>query len=229
MNQLYYPGADTSYSIDKNGISQIHLKENQTGFVTIRFFNLNSYVKIFIQQGDRLTIEIDTSNHQDMFDFKGSNEEGQLLLTRQDLPYAGQVEGKYKQDTTAFLLENHTLLDKANFLAPYKILFAAGKIDKTFYAFTVTNLNYYFSSVATQIITNKYWRSTLAIPSLPKRNDFPIEYSTLWKKLYEEYPPNEKKALETPAYSDGFFTYAGNYIEWYLSYEQEKSGRGGWR
>jgi thiol-disulfide isomerase/thioredoxin len=198
----------------------ISLNENQTGFVSIDI--LNSTIKLFVQKGDAIRIYIDEDNEETPVNIEGNNKAGQFLLTKMDLPYPGSLIMRYKNDTTAALLQKHIENDKEVRLNVFKLLYEEKKIDKFFYDFITLTLDYYHASLISEVIASKY-----ATTTLPKDNpfytpDFSLDFGLLWEKVYKQYVVNNPTALQTFGYSDKFNTYAADYLGGYLSWQKNK-------
>ncbi|MCC6287194.1 MAG: TlpA family protein disulfide reductase [Chitinophagaceae bacterium] len=200
----------------------IALNENQTGFVSIDVFNRE--IKLFIQKGDALRITIDEDYAENPVIIEGNNREGQLQLTKAELLYPGSLIMRYKNDTTAALLQKHVEEDKQVRLNVFKLLFEQRKIDKAFYDFVILTLDYYHASLISEVIAGKYAATTLEKDNPFYKPVFPADFGMLWEKIYKQYAVNNPLALQTFGYSDKFNTYAGDYISGYLGWQKNKQG-----
>ncbi|MBN8787155.1 MAG: TlpA family protein disulfide reductase [Terrimonas sp.] len=200
----------------------IALHENQTGFVNISVFNRE--IKLFVQKGNALRVTIDEENEENPIIIEGNNREGQLQLTKAELLYPGSLIMRYKNDTTAALLQKHVEEDKQVRLNVFKLLYEQKKIDKAFYDFIVLTLDYYHASLISEVIAGKYAATLLEKDNPFYKPVFPADFGTLWEKVYKQYPVNNPPALRTFGYSDKFNTYAGDYISGYLGWQKNKQG-----
>ena len=200
----------------------ISLDNTQTGYVHLDVFN--RAIRLFVQSGNKLSVTIDEENEAQPLIITGDNREGQLLLSSNELVYAGNQITRYKTDTTAALLTQHVEEDKKVRQSVFKTLFDEKKIDKAFYDFAILTLDYYHAALISEVVFSKYAVTTLA-PNHPQYKPvFAPEWGALWERIYKQYPVNDPAALRTFGYNDGFNTYAGNYIMGYLSWIQSKQG-----
>ncbi|MFT3947726.1 MAG: TlpA disulfide reductase family protein [Agriterribacter sp.] len=222
VNHTIFWGAVRTDTIRGKKPFVISLNENQTGFVSIDIFNRE--IKLFVQKGDALRIAIDEDNAENPVIIEGNNREGQLQLTKAELLYPGSLIMRYKNDTTAALLQKHVEEDKQVRLNVFKLLFEQRKIDKAFYDFIVVTLDYYHASLISEVIAGKYAATTLEKDNPFYKLVFPAGFGVLWEKIYKQYPVNNPLALQTFGYSDKFNTYAGDYISGYLGWQKYKQG-----
>lgn len=202
----------------------ISLNDNQTGFVNIDVFNRD--VKLFVQKGDAIRITIDEDNEEMPLKIEGNNGEGQLQLTKAELLYPGSLIMRYKNDTTAAMLQKHVEDDKNVRLNVFKLLYDQRKIDKPFFDFITLTLNYYHASLISEVIAGKYAANTLPKDNPFYKPDFPADFGALWEKIYKQYPVTDARALQTFGYSDKFNTYAGDYLSGYLTWQLNRQGGG---
>lgn len=202
----------------------ISLSESQTGYVNIDVFNRP--IRLFVQNGNRISVSIDEENEEQPLIIEGNNKEGQLLLSNNELVYVGNQISRYKKDTTATLLAKHVEEDKKVRQNVYKALFDARKIDKPFYDFAMLTMDYYHAALISEIVFSKYAVTTLAANHPQYNPHFAAEWGALWENIYKQYPVNNPAALQSFGYNDGFNTYAGNYIIGYLGWLQTKQGSG---
>lgn len=200
----------------------ISLNENQTGFVNIDV--LNRDIKLFVQKGDAIRVTIDDDNEENPLTIEGNNKEGQLQLTKADLLYPGSLIMRYKNDTTATMLEKHIEDDKNIRLNIFKLLYDQRKIDKAFFDFITLTLDYYHASLISEVIASKYAATTLPKDNPFYKPDFQSDFGVLWERVYKQYPVNNSRALQTFGYSDKFNTYAGDYLSGYLTWQINKQG-----
>lgn len=213
-------GAAKVDTIRKNKVHIIPLNETQTGFVNINIFNRE--VKLFVQKGNTVRVTIDEDNEEKPLIIEGSNKEGQMLLTSSEFLYAGSLIMRYKNDTTAVMLEKHVEEDKALRLNVFKVLRSENKIDKAFFDFVQLTMDYYHAALISEVITGRY-----ATTTLPKDNPFykpvfPNDLGALWERVYQRYSVNNPVAIQSFGYSDKFNTYCGDYLNGYLSWQKEK-------
>lgn len=200
----------------------ISLNETQTGFVNIDV--LNREIKLFVQKGDAIRVTIDEDNEATPFTIEGNNKEGQLQLTKAELLYPGSLIMRYKNDTTATMLEKHVEDDKNVRLNVFKLLFDQRKVDKAFFDFITLTLDYYHASLISEVIASKYAATTLPKDNPFYKPDFAADFGILWERVYKQYLVNNPKALQTFGYADKFNTYAGDYLSGYLSWQRNKTG-----
>ena len=198
----------------------ISLNENQTGFVHIDVFNRE--IKLFVQKGDAIRVIIDEENEENPIIIEGNNKEGQMQLTKAELLYPGSLIMRYKNDTTATMLQKHVENDKQVRMNVFKLLYEQRKIDKAFFDFVTLTLDYYHATLISEVITNKYAATTLPGDNPFYKPDFPADFGMLWEHIYKQYPVNNPQALQTFGYSDKFNTYAGDYINGYLPWQLHK-------
>lgn len=215
-------GASRVDTIRKNKVHIISLNESQTGFVNINVFNRE--VKLFVQKGNTIRVTIDEDNEEKPLVIEGNNKEGQMLLTTSELLYAGSLIMRYKNDSTATLLEKHIEEDKALRLNVFKILRDGNKIDKPFYDFIQLNMDYYHAALLSEVISSRYASTTLPKDNPFYKTVFPNDLGALWEKTYQRYSVNNPLALQTFGYSDKFNTYCGDYLNGYLSWQKGKYG-----
>ncbi|MBX2920556.1 MAG: TlpA family protein disulfide reductase [Chitinophagaceae bacterium] len=222
VNHTVFWADSRTDTIKKNKLHVIGLSEKQTGYVSIDV--LGRPVRLFVQKGNTIQVTIDEENTEKPVLIEGDNHAGQALLTSAELPYAGNMIVRYKNDTTAALLLNHVEQDKKIRQQVYTLLYEQRKIDKPFYDFILLTLDYYHASLISEVIYSKY-----NLTQLPKEHPqykpvFPADFAVLWEKTYKQYPVNNPAAMQSPGYNDGFNTYAGNYISGYVGWLKNKYG-----
>ncbi|MFT3746680.1 MAG: TlpA disulfide reductase family protein [Agriterribacter sp.] len=220
VNHTIFWGAMRTDTIRGKKPFVISLNETQTGFVSINVFNRE--IKLFVQKGDAFRVNIDEDNEVSPIIIEGNNKDGQLQLTKAELLYPGSLIMRYKNDTTATLLQKHVEEDKQVRLNVFKLLYEQKKIDKAFYDFIMLTLDYYHASLISEVIAGKYAATMLEKDNPFYKPVFPADLGLLWEKIYKQYPVNNPLALRTFGYSDKFNTYAGDYISGYLSWQKNK-------
>lgn len=205
----------------RNGNYQLQLSDTQTGFVDIRVLDL--IVRLFVQRGDNLKLVIDKTNTEKPVQIEGNNGAGQEMFSMMDLPYPGNLVLRYKNDSTANLLEKHIEADKKVRLQVFRVLYSQRKIDKAFMDFIQLSLDYYHASVMSEVISGKYALTGLSGDHPQYKPTFPADFAGLWEKLYRQYPVGNESALRSFGYSTGFNLYAANYVDGYLHWIRNRS------
>jgi thiol-disulfide isomerase/thioredoxin len=200
----------------------IKLNDDQTGFVNI--IVVEREIKLFVQKGNNIRINIDEDNEEQPVTISGPNKDGQMLLTSGQLLYPGSLLPRYKRDTIATMLEKHVGDDKAVRVNIFKKLFDEHKIDKPFFDFIKLTLDYYHASIITEVIASKYEASALPKDNPFYKAPFSPDFGALWEATYRQYPVNNPAAICSFGYSDRFNTYAGDYLNSYLSWQKQKYG-----
>lgn len=224
VNNVVFWGASRIDTIRAKKTHIIQLSDKQTGFVNMEVFGRT--VKLFVQKGDHIRIYIDEEDEKEPFRIEGNNQAGQLALSKNDLPYVGNLISRYKNDSTAVLLSKHVETDKQLRVDLFKLLYDQKKIDQAFYNFALLTLNYFHASLVSEIIYSKFNLTLLPKEHPQHSNSFPSDLGSLWEQTYKKYPVNNVTALQTFGYSDGFNTYAGNYINGYVSWLKARYGTG---
>ncbi len=225
VNNTLFWGALKREEIPASGVCKISLNKDQTGYININVPDYQIGIHLFVQKGDKIKVEVDTANKQEPVQVTGNFAEGQNLFSRLSFEYVTYVYSEYNKDTVAFMLKNHIATDKNKDLEGFEFLYKDKKINKTFFEFVKLHLDYYYASLLTGVICNRYNSFFLPKNHPLYKPDFPEEFRSLWEKTYEEYPLDNLKALQTPGFNDGFGTYINNYISWYLTYLEIKKGR----
>lgn len=222
VNHTVFWGASRVDTLQKNKPHVIGLSDSQTGFVSIDVFG--RIIRLFVQKNNHIRVSVDEENTEHPVAIEGDNSAGQQLLTSSELPYAGNMIVRYKNDTTASLLLNHVEQDKKVRQQVYELLYEQKKIDKPFYDFIMLTMDYYHASLISEVIYNKYNFTQLPKEHPQYKPVFPADFAALWEKTYKQYPVNNPAGLQTPGYNDGFNTYAGNYISGYIGWLKNKYG-----
>lgn len=224
VNHTVFWGASRIDTLKAKKAHVISLNESQTGFVQMEV--LGRIIRLFVQKGDHLKVNINEEDETQPLKIDGNNSAGQFTLSNNDLLYVGNLISRYKSDTTAALLSKHVEADKKLRSDVFKILFDQKKIDQAFYSFVTLTLDYYHATLLSEIIYSKF-----NLTQLPKEHPqytgfFPPDFGALWEQVYKQYPVNNVAALQSFGYSDGFNTYAGNYLNGYVSWLKTRYGTG---
>lgn len=201
---------------------KIYLNEDQTGFVNI--IVVEREIKLFVQKGNTIRITIDEESEEQPLIIDGPNKDGQMLLTSGQLLYPGSLLPRYKRDSTAAMLEKHVQDDKTVRLNIFKNLFDERKIDKPFFDFIKITLDYYHASIITEVIAAKFETSVLPKDNPFYKAGFPADFGALWEATYRQYPVNNPLAIRSFGFSDRFNTYAGDYLNSFLTWQRQKYG-----
>lgn len=204
-------------AIRKDGEAQLQLSSDQTGFVSIFFFNRSA--RMFVQKGDRIFIEIDTAG-KEVVRFSGTNAAGNALINASDLHTdIEDLKRLFRKDTVNAFLKTHITEHKAQRLAKFEQLYTENKIDKGFLEFTRCAFDYRYAAVEAGIMGERFWRSETE-KSNPYNKPFADMYGTYWMDIFKRYPLNNPMALRVPAYE----TYINIYAELYDQYLKRNSG-----
>lgn len=201
---------------------KIFIDDDQTGFVDILV--VEREIKLFVQKGNTIRVTIDEENEEQPLSIDGPNKDGQTLLTSGQLLYPGSLLPRYKRDSTAAMLQKHVADDKAVRLNIFQNLFNERKIDKPFFDFIKITLDYYHASIITEVIGARYETSVLPKENPFHKAGFPADFGALWEATYRQYPVNNPLAIRSFGFSDRFNTYAGDYLNSYLSWQRQKYG-----
>jgi thiol-disulfide isomerase/thioredoxin len=211
--------------IAANGLRKILINKSQTGNVNIMVFDKRTCnINLFVQEGDQLIVDVDTSNHENPVVISGKNPEGQRLFNSMPFDYARYVASNYKNDTTALLLRNHVADQKKEVLKRFEKLYEDKKINHEFIDFVKVHLDYYYATITSFVIKERYYYCLLAKDNPRYKRDFPMDFQVLWAETYKIYPLNNLSALQTQGYNDGFITYANTYVYYYLTFKKLEKG-----
>ena len=212
VNNTHFWDNKRKLSIKKDGTVLLTVPPSETGRISFEYEGRNSY--IFLQKGDKVFIEIDTTA-QPSFNITGSNAAGQMLLSAKSQPQStSQIDEFLNKDSTVLQLKTHIAKEKEEKINAFKELFLQKKINAAFLFYATKRLEYvYQTAVAERVYSrwsgrSKYYRAE------------PEEYNAYYQTLYPDSLVNNKKGPQVFSY----ITYADSYLRHYLYFERHIRG-----
>lgn len=214
VNNSIFHGSYKQVNITSDTTLHFLINESETGLVSINPGGaLDHFVRLYVQKGDSIIVDIDPLNAVKI-KISGNNALGQQLLNRFLFKGPSRVKD-YRLDTTAVQLEQHVIKDKDSCISLFKRLRSQNLIDESFLRFIVNKFEYYYASVIAQIIADRNYKYLVPKTDISyQAGTVPQSFQILWSKIYNKYPPNDIRAIQTldDVYSEYFRTYTHSYI-----------------
>lgn len=212
VNNTCFWGNERKLPIKKDGTILLTVAPSETGLLSFKYEGRDSY--IFLQKGNKVFIEIDTTV-QPVFNITGSNAAGQMLFSAKSQPQTSrQIEELLNKDSTVLQLSTHIAKEKKDKINAFKELFLQGKIDAKFLFYAATRLEYLYQAAITEKVyyrwdgRSKYYRAE------------PEEYKAYYQTLFPDSLINNKKGPLIYSY----LIYADNYIRQYQYFKRAING-----
>ena len=199
--------------LGKNGELVIPVSKSQTGYIMI--FGFQKALRLFVQPGDHLEVDIDSSSTS-VPNITGHNSEGQALLSKNKFPASYySIESVFWKDSTPALLAAHIEMEKAKNMQPFRELFANHAIDSAFMHFITQHFDYLYATVAVKRISNRFYSMINYTKGSPEpRKDFTQVFRDYWNDILNRYPVNRSDGYRVQT----FEYYVDDYINAYLSF-----------
>jgi len=199
-------------SIKKDGTVLLTIHPSETGGLYFEYEGRNAY--IFLQKGDKVFIEIDTTA-QPSFTITGSNAAGQMLLSAKSQPRTTiQIDELLNKDSTVLQLSTHIAKEKEEKINAFKELFQQKKINAAFLFYATTRLEYIYQAALASRVYYRWRNRTKYYRAAPE------EYKAYYQTLYPDSLVNNKKGPQVFSY----ITYADSYLQEYLYFKRHISG-----
>lgn len=212
VNKNYFVGNKRELIISNEGTCSINLSESETGFIKMNYEGKNG--RIFLQKGDRLIIDADTSVRP-VFSFEGNNAAGQALFSSTGQPtYSSDILSLVRNDSAITILDAHLADEKAKKIQAFKELYEAKKIDSTFMASMLMQLEYLYTGAAAVLMLDRISSEKNYYKQSP---DAHIAY---WESLFTKLPLDKKNGGQVP----GYILLVNNYLDGYLPFKRKRSG-----
>ncbi|MCO4294683.1 redoxin family protein [Solitalea sp. MAHUQ-68] len=216
VNQSAFDGNQKQVNLTSSGYLKIELNENETGPLTIEV--LGKKALFYTQKGDKIKLSIDTANKTMPFKFNGNNAAGQQFLTERFLPKGRYFSVPMYEGYYAYILDSNAVdmekKIKEKHLADLQTsqkLYTEKKIDSVFYSYLKTSSDYLYAGITAEAIRNHLRK----FRELKDRNlhsgKLPSDFEELWKRTYQQYPPQSLLATQTIWINDYYFTYLNSY------------------
>lgn len=178
-------------------------------------------VLLFVRPGDRIAVDIDPTDTISRLRFGGNNAAGQLKLNEKTGYYGFEANDYLKKDTVTGYALQKVRADLDADTRSLMTLYEFRKIDKSFLDYAILNSRYRHAAIMAAIVKSKYDATTYPKKSPDYRPVFKQSDADEWKKIYEEVPVNNIRAMSTFTYAEYLADYVQNYVN---RYEAEKKG-----
>jgi thiol-disulfide isomerase/thioredoxin len=212
VNHTHFWDNKRMLSIKKDGTVLLTVSPSETGGLSFAYEGRNSY--IFLQKGDKVLIEIDTTAPSP-FNITGSNAAGQMLLSAKSQPqYTSQIDELLNKDSTVLQLSTHIAKEKEEKINAFKELFEKKQINAAFLYYATTRLEYLYQAAVAERVFSRWSGRTRYYRAAPE------EYKAYYQTLYPDSLINNKRGPEVYSY----ITYTDGYIRNYLRFKRHMSG-----
>jgi len=208
----YYGFSDT-IKRNKAGVFELSLIISQPSFIRIRDERFQNQVKLLIEPGKDYHVSM---KPQKNVQITGANEKGQMLYTT--LPDPDFVEFELRnivnpRDDAISLSFVHQKISelKQSDMLKFQELLDSREISKTFFDLIQIDRDCYYASMEARF---SIFKTNISLRAETKIEDEVLENL---KKIYEQYPPTDKRFL----FSTFWREYVKNYIQDYNRYIQK--------
>lgn len=212
VNNTHFWNNKRKLSFKKDGTILLTVPSSEIGYFSFEYEGRSSY--IFLQKGDKVFIEIDTSA-QPAFNITGNNAAGQMLLNVKSQPQnTREIEELLNKDSTVLQLATHINKEKEEKITPFKELFQQKKINAAFLLYATTKLEYLYQAAVAARVYSRWYSKTRYYRASPE------EYKKYYQTLYPDSLLNNKYGPEVFSY----LTYVDGYLRSYLHFKRHTNG-----
>ena len=201
---------------NETGRFELNFKIAQPSFIVIRDGDFENSVKLLVEPGNNYHVSMGPEKNVQI---TGANEKGQMLYTT--LPNPDLIELELRKigintlnisDTISSIYVHQKINELKQFdMSKFGELLNSGEISKSFFDLVQKDRDCYYASMEASFSIIKINRLL--------RTETKIEDELLenLKKIYDQYPPNDKSLL----FSSFWQEYAKFYVQYYQQYIQK--------
>jgi thiol-disulfide isomerase/thioredoxin len=178
-------------------------------------------VKLFLQPGDQISLELNPEDKEKPFIISGTHQEGQYLLNNRTGFYEYEARKYIANDSLISPAVTRLKTEMAEEYQAFHQLYAQRQINKPFLEFALLNTTYQYAALQASMGVAKYYPTTFSAEHPRYTATFLQENAAIWENTYQAYSLTNEKALATFLYFDYTYDYASFFAD---GYQAKKTG-----